>query len=131
MKSLLISVSKQMMGVIFDAVFVSTHVFLLLYSGNPTIKNVVNCALAARIYMYHVPYNEEGDVFMDWARVTSDRLTFLSSTTVEFSKDMYDSSIAKTEFDVKIKLGYMGTSSVAMITELYAGDKYVGISYSS
>ena len=73
--------------------------------------------------MYHMPYNAAGDTFLDWQKVTSDRLTFMSSTEATFSKSLYDPSVDKSRFDVKLSLGYCGNASVALVTEYYETGK--------
>ncbi|XP_005094022.2 uncharacterized protein LOC101858767 [Aplysia californica] len=90
--------------------------------ANPQAQSLLFVALSARVFMFHEPYNDAGDIFMDWARTTSDRLIFISSTEVSFSRALYDPEVKKTELDVKIKLGYVGNASVAMVTELYSPD---------
>lgn len=91
--------------------------------GNARLQSMLTNAVVTRIYMYHMPYNAAGDTFLDWQKVTSDRLTFMSSTEATFSKSLYDPSVDKSRFDVKLSLGYCGNASVALVTEYYETGK--------
>ncbi|XP_033733363.1 uncharacterized protein LOC117322512 isoform X2 [Pecten maximus] len=74
---------------------------------------------AARFFAYSHPLDQEGRTFRDFSKMTSDRMTFMVSSEITFYKELYDFSIKKTPLRMHVIGGYIGSSSLNTITNMY------------
>lgn len=70
---------------------------------------------SCRFYCHHVPLDDTGRTFRDYAEMTSDRLTFLVTSCFDIELDLYNPTKPKSPLDVKVQGGYVGGSSLNSI----------------
>ena len=70
-----------------------------------------------RIAAYHVPNKDTGATFLEYDKLTEDRLTFMASTRTEFSHKLYGlvDSVKMPTFEAILQLGFVGNSSLNSI----------------
>lgn len=88
-------------------------------TGHPKLWQMMKLMGAARGVAYHYPQDDSGRTFRDFARMTSDRMAFMISSEVVFSKDLYDFSIKKAPLRLHVLGGYVGSSSLNTITRMF------------
>lgn len=76
-------------------------------------------SVIARQYVLHRPYDNSGNIFLDWPTLTSDRFTFVSSTQFKMSRSLYLAVTPKWPLDVEFVLGFVGNSSMASVSHFY------------
>lgn len=65
-----------------------------------------------RYFANHYPVDDDGHTFRDYAAVTDDRLTFLSSCELTMNRELYNLRVPKNSLIMNIESGYVGSSSV-------------------
>lgn len=88
-------------------------------NGQPKIWNMMKLLGAVRFYAYNTPYDETGKTLRDFKQLTDDRFTFMISSELVFSKDIYDHSVPKFPLHGHVQGGYVGTSSLNTHTKIY------------
>ncbi|KAL5004568.1 hypothetical protein ScPMuIL_018024 [Solemya velum] len=66
---------------------------------------------AVRFFAHHYPLDEDGHTFRDYAAITDNRLTFLSSCEFTMNRELYDHRVPKSSLRVRLESAYVGTSS--------------------
>lgn len=79
----------------------------------------------ARVAAYHIPNPETSRTFLEYDKMTSNVYTFMASTKTTVSRDLYrminaDKSLDDSE--IKLHLGYVGTSSLNSVATLATKD---------
>lgn len=77
---------------------------------------------SCRFFCHHWPLDDTGRTFRDYAELTSDRLTFLVTSVMDLSLDLYDPSKPKSPLDVKVQGGYVGNTSLNSIATVLTTD---------
>ena len=72
---------------------------------------MMNLVVSGRMFVHHYPLDETGRTFRDFEKLTSDRLTFLVTSEVCFTKALYDPDIPKGSLLTTVKGGYIGNTS--------------------
>ncbi|CAH1794778.1 unnamed protein product [Owenia fusiformis] len=91
--------------------------------GNPSLWRVQNLLTMARIVAYHDgKCGSDGNTFLEYDKMTSDRMTFMASSEIELSEKFYEIR-NQEQFPIKIAvhLGYIGKSSVLSVAEMTNG----------
>lgn len=79
--------------------------------GQPKLWNMMNLVVSGRMFVHHQPLDETGRTFRDFEKLTSDRLTFLVTSEVCFTKALYDPDIPKSSLLTTVRGGYIGNTS--------------------
>ncbi|GFS11585.1 hypothetical protein ElyMa_001351200 [Elysia marginata] len=96
---------------------------------HPKITSIMTATMLSRFHAQFTPLpassnDKEGirekTYFMDWPILTDKYFTFVSSTEFVMSRAMYDNNLCKSPVDMKLSLGYIGNSSLAVVNDFYA-----------
>ena len=77
-------------------------------------------ATLTRFRTKFVPFNEMGETFMEWDRLSKDFLTFMQCLHATFSKELYCPKTDASLFNAEVKLGFVGNSSVTTVVDLFS-----------
>ncbi|BFZ22274.1 hypothetical protein BsWGS_25313 [Bradybaena similaris] len=91
--------------------------------ANPKITSLMITSVLARAYALNKPDSTTGKAFLDWPTVSNGRYTFVSSTELRMSQDLYNPEIPKWPLDAKFSLGNVGNTSIANVIEFYVHGK--------
>uniref|UniRef100_A0A0B6ZMA6 Uncharacterized protein n=1 Tax=Arion vulgaris TaxID=1028688 RepID=A0A0B6ZMA6_9EUPU len=89
------------------------------HSGNIEILSLLSFIVDVRMFPEHYPYKENMKKWFDFGELHEDRSIFMSSIEVVLSPNMYNKQIPKWPLETKVRLGYIGNSSVAIHLEVY------------
>ncbi|XP_052818893.1 uncharacterized protein LOC128244839 isoform X2 [Mya arenaria] len=84
-------------------------------NGLPKPWQMMKLLESCRFFSHHWPLDDTGRTFRDYAEVTSDRLTFLVTSSLDIEKDLYDPAKPKCPLDVVVQGGYIGSTSLNSI----------------
>ena len=83
----------------------------IFFIGQPKIWNMMDLVVSARMFAYHYPLDETGRTFKDYKKLINDRLVFVATSEVCFSKAFYNPDINKGSLLSIVKGGYIGNRS--------------------
>ena len=93
--------------------------------GLVRVKYIITRGTLALTYVNNVPYNSEGDTFLDWLKVRNipGATIFNGSTKVEFYKSLYDPKTPIEHIEATYNLGKVGKSTCAFVADFRNGDE--------
>ncbi|KAK3096830.1 hypothetical protein FSP39_003740 [Pinctada imbricata] len=88
--------------------------------GQPKLWQIMGLVVTGRIFAHHYPLDDPKRTFRDYEKLTEDRLTFLVTSELQFTKLLYDKESPKRPLMMKVQGGYIGNSSFNSYTSVHA-----------
>ena len=83
---------------------------------------MMGLVLSGRFFANHYPLDDTGRTFRDYKQLTEDSLTFLVTSELVFTKELYDRQIPKRPVYHTVRGGYIGNSSMNSFTSVSTED---------
>lgn len=101
----------------FNVTLPSLGLHCLNRNGQVSIAELQNLLTQARIFSYHIPDTKLNKTFMEYDKLTSDRMTFMASTQTVLAQNLLQSTEVPS-FAVRLSLGHIGRTSLNTRAEL-------------
>jgi len=95
----------------FNVILPSLGLHVLDRKGHVSIVELQSLLTQARIFAYHIADTKTNKTFMEYDKMTSDRMTFMASTETRFARDLLQTTEIPS-LAVRLSLGYIGTASL-------------------